>query len=108
MGAGHVVGVHPYVAGIGEVECQRVVLRVVFADIDVEAVAADIMERLADRRAGLALFAAGLVEAGALPASASAPFDKAVVLEFPPDLRKIALVGRKIQGSPYALKMFDL
>ena len=107
MGSGYVVGVHPDVAGLREVEGELIVLNVVLTDIDVVTVTADVVQRFADGSAGTAFFA-GLVEAGALFASACVPPDQSAVLEFLPDLGEIAFARGKIQRGADTLQMVDL
>ena len=65
MGSGNVVGMHPDIAGLSEVEGKLVVLCVVLADINVITVTADVVKGLADGSAGAAFFA-GFVKPGAL------------------------------------------
>ena len=107
MGPGYVVGVHPDVAGLCEVESELVVLGVILADIDVVAVAADVVKGLADGSAGAAFFA-GFVKAGPLFPSPCVPANKSAVLELLPDLGQVALARGEIQGCADALEMVDL
>ena len=107
MGPRDVVGVHPDIAGLCEVEGELIILCVVLADVDVVTVTADIVQRFADRSAGAAFFA-GFVEAGALFASSRVTPYKSAVLELLPDLGEIAFVGGQVQGGADALQVVDL
>ena len=81
-------------------EGQKVILCVVLADIDVVAVAADVVKRLAYGCARTAFFIsvpAGFVITGAVLSFCGMSFDKSAVFKLPADLRKVALIGREVR-----------
>ena len=51
---------------------------------------------------------AGFVITGAVLSFCGMSFDKSAVFKLPADLRKVALIGREVQGSAYALEVLDL
>ena len=109
MGARHIVGVQPDITGIGEVEGEHVILGIVLSYINVVAVRADVVQRLADRRARAALGPFGFVIAGSsFSAGTVVSLHKTAVFQLLADLREVPLIGGKIQRCPDALQMPDL
>ena len=101
MRAGHIVGVEPDVAAVRHPEGDLFILKVVFSNINIIAVAADVMERPALGRAGTVHLAAAV-----LPGIFAAQV--AAFLHFLPDLGEIRVCRGEFEGVLDAPEVVDL
>ena len=99
--AGHIIGVEPDVAAVRHPEGDLFILKIVFSNINIIAVAADVMERPALGRAGPVHLAAAV-----LPGIFAAQV--AAFLHFLPDLGEIRVCRGEFEGVLDAPEVVDL